>query len=196
MWAELLGGLLSPDNSISFRGPIVFSNILIGRALCFAFVQSVIKFPRGFSTRPPPPFRVVRNFTLSGKYSLGCSRLINKLCSLFLLLSPLSCLSHLLASTCSFLIKVQGTSSGRSLVSEEFLSLELGYLRDVLLGRKWWPGTWCSHLSPPPASALASKSESPHGGHRPCGNSSATLPVIFYSWRSRLPVLVEVWGDS
>lgn len=136
----MLGGLLSPDNSISFRGPIVFSNILIGRALCFAFVQSVIKFPRGFSTRPPP-FRVVRNFTLSGKYSLGCSRLINKLCSLFLLLSPLSCLSHLLASTCSFLIKVQGTSSGRSLVSEEFLSLELGYLRDVLLGRKWWPGT-------------------------------------------------------
>lgn len=50
----MLGGLLSPDNSISFRGPIVFSNILIGRALCFAFVQSVIKFPRGFSTRPPP----------------------------------------------------------------------------------------------------------------------------------------------
>lgn len=40
-------GLLSGDNCISFRGPIVFGNILIGRALFFTFVQSVIKFPTG-----------------------------------------------------------------------------------------------------------------------------------------------------
>lgn len=40
-------GLLSGDNCLSFRGPIVFGNILIGRALFFTFVQLVIKFPTG-----------------------------------------------------------------------------------------------------------------------------------------------------
>lgn len=51
MWylvrAEFPGGLLSGDNCISFRGPIVFGNILIGRALFSTFVQLVIKFPTG-----------------------------------------------------------------------------------------------------------------------------------------------------
>lgn len=77
--------------------------------------------------------------------------------------------------------KTEGTSSGRKLLSEESLGLQLWLFEGCVTGQEmvaWEPGL---HLTPPPrpASALAGKGESPDGGHRPCGNSSVTLAVTF-----------------
>lgn len=80
-----------------------------------------------------------------------------------------------------------------------FSACSLGSLRAVFLGRKQWPGHQAPtspHPAPPQAPALAGKGESPNRGHRPGGNSSLTLAGTFYSCRSRLRVLMGLWGDS
>lgn len=128
--AECLGGLLSRDNCISFRGPIVFGNILIGRALFSTFVGSVIKFP----TRSPPlqaphtlPLPLSsQEFHPFRKMFPWVQQVNKQTLQLVFPCSPWSSLSHGLARRDSFLIEAQGKSSPSSLVSEEFLGLGSG----------------------------------------------------------------------